>query len=86
LNNFIDVKITASVSSFENYSESKEQLIRICQKPLRSIKELTIPGEKVTKVNGNELLDTYMSHPMFLDTPNTRDFLQLFITSFVDKV
>ena len=86
LNNFIDAKITACVRSIDNYSESKEQLIRICQKPLRSIKELTIPGEKVTKVNVNELLDTYMAHPMFLDTPNTRDFLQLFITSFVDKV
>ena len=86
LNNFIDVKITACVKSIDNLSESKKQLIRICQKPLRSIKELSIPGEKVTKVNVNELLDTYMSHPMFLDTPNTRDFLQLFITSFVDKV
>lgn len=84
LNNYIDIDIVVKVTDDEK--TSKEQSIRICQKPLRSIKDLVIPGEKVTEVNINELLDTYMSHPMFLDTPNTRDFFKIYISAFVDKV
>lgn len=84
LNNYIDYKITCSVENEKGILEGKE--IRITQKPLRSLKKLVIPEEKVTEVNIDALLDVYMKHPMFLNTPNTREFLKIYLSSFVDKV
>lgn len=84
LNNYIDYKITCSVENEKGILDGKE--IRITQKPLRSLKKLVIPEEKVTEVNIDALLDVYMKHPMFLNTPNTREFLKIYLSSFVDKV
>lgn len=84
LNNYIDVVIKTETTSPKGNTESID--IRLCQKPLRSLTDLVIPQEKVTEVNINELLNAYMKHPMFLETPNTREFIRLYLNSFVDKV
>jgi hypothetical protein len=84
LNNYVDVVIKTETTSPKGNTESID--IRLCQKPLRSLTDLVIPQEKVTEVNINELLNAYMKHPMFLETPNTREFIRLYLNSFVDKV
>jgi hypothetical protein len=84
LNNYVDVVIETETTSPKGNTESID--IRLCQKPLRSLTDLVIPQEKVTEVNIDELLNAYMKHPMFLETPNTREFIRLYLNSFVDKV
>ena len=84
LNNYIDVIINTETTSPNG--DTVEIDIRLCQKPLRSLTDLVIPQEKVTEVNIDELLNAYMKHPMFLETPNTREFMRLYLNSFVDKV
>lgn len=46
----------------------------IKKNPLIKPDELSIPTEKMTHENIDTLVDVYMSHPMFDETPTTKDF------------
>ena len=43
--------------------------------------ELSIPTEKTVKENINELVETYMIHPMFEETPNIKEFFKIVLNS-----
>ena len=38
-----------------------------------------IPTEKMVNENMDELVETYMSHPMFEETPNIKEFFKVIL-------
>lgn len=51
----------------------------IVKKPLIKPDDLKIPTEKMVKEDVNEIVNTYMIHPMFEDTPNIKEFFKIFL-------
>ena len=53
----------------------------LIKKPLIKPDDLQIPTEKMVKEDVNEIINTYMIHPMFEDTPNIKEFFKIFLNS-----
>ena len=83
LNNYIDLEIDGTINGGENNEESR--VIKIVQKPLLNIENISIPKEKQSKVDIDRLLQSYMIHPMFSETSVLKDFVKAYLKTFIQK-
>lgn len=83
LNNYIDLEIDGTLKGGENNEESR--VIKIVQKPLLNIENISIPKEKQSKVDIDRLLQSYMIHPMFSETSVLKDFVKTYLNTFIQK-
>lgn len=68
---YTNIKVIIGGKTFTDLILDKESLI----KP----DEIVIPTEKMVNENMDELVETYMSHPMFEETPNIKEFFKVIL-------
>ena len=83
LNNYIDLEITGTLN--DGTSNEVSRVIKIVQKPLLNIENISIPREKQSKVDIDRLLQSYMIHPMFSETSVLKDFVKAYLNTFIQK-
>lgn len=86
INNKIEIKTLEEAPYYKHYiltpRESNFELLSgdnytlYCHGNLVSLKELTLPKEKTSKLDIDELLNTYMSHPMYENAVNLKNMLK----------
>ena len=88
LNNYIKLSVTATLNIDDEtatLNDDVERVLRITQKPLLNINNINIPREKQVEVDVERLLNSYMIHPMFQETPIIRDFIKKYLNTFIQK-
>ena len=79
LNNYIDLEIDGTLNN------TTKRTIKVVQKPLLNIENISIPKEKQSKVDVDRLLQSYMIHPMFSETSVLKDFVKAYLNTFIQK-
>ena len=76
LRNYINIKFKNTLNVIGVPSKTKQIDVNLVKKSLVNTKSVIIPKETQKKQDLNRLLDAYMSHPMFQETPNVRDMMK----------
>lgn len=79
LKSYINVVFESTISNHDKTNSNKVN-VRV-EKPLKNVNDIVIPREKQQKEDINRLLDVYMKHPMWDETPNMREMLYLILNN-----